>query len=160
KRVPRLSRTALTITGVRPHRKTGIYWLRLRTPPHLIARAAELVAMGVQFKVEHHRSLETRDPKKVQSAVAEKRMDIERVWKGWEVLLRSGPRHLSFKNVIALAGERAKQFLATHEDEPFMAPPPPSPRYQEALAGYDARWLQAHIRGLPEKERLAFLADA
>lgn len=108
--------------GVKPHDKTGILWLRLRTPASLIARRTELEALGVAFKVEHHRSLETRDPRKAAKVHAEKRLEIEAIWDAWEALLKDGPKRLSHKNIMALAGEQAQKFLAAHEDEPFDAP--------------------------------------
>jgi hypothetical protein len=113
------------VKGVRPHKKTGILWLRLRTPDYLIARRAELEAMGVDFRVEHHRSLETRDRKRAASAYAAKRHEIESLWADWELLLAHGPMALTHRNIVALAGERASAFFSQYEDNPYDLPQKP-----------------------------------
>jgi integrase len=114
----------MKMTGVRPHPRTGVLWLRLRTPAHLISSRNRLEALGVEnFRVEHHRSLGTRDRRKAEAAYAERRSEIQGIWTGWELLLQTGPQALSYKNVTALAGERAKEFFKANEDSPFNAPP-------------------------------------
>lgn len=112
----------LIVRNVKPHPKTGILWLRLRTPQHLINRRAELEQMGVLFRVEHHRSLETRDPQKALEAYARKRVEIETLWKGWTILLEERSTVFSHRNIVALAGERAMEFFKQYEDDPFEMP--------------------------------------
>lgn len=142
--------------GVRPHKKTGILWLRLRTPQHLVERRSELEAMGVEFRVEHHRSLETRDRRKAVVAYAEKRREIESIWRGWEILLDEGPGVLSWRNIVALAGERAVGFLKRYEDEPFDAP---SASGDTPAPERDDETLKRSVLGLGRVERAEFLRD-
>ena len=144
----------LAMTGVKPHPKTGILWLRLRTPAHLLARRKELEALGVDFRVEHHRSLETRNRRDAASAYAAKRTEIEEVWRQWEELLEHGPQSLSFKNRVALAGEAARSFLETHEDEPGEAPSLPEP----SAPNDDPKFVE-EVRGLPPHQQQKLLND-
>lgn len=128
KRIRQRAWKAMTLNGIRPHPRTGVLWLRLRTPTRLIKRRRDHEALGIKFKVEHHRSLGTRDRRQAQAAYAAKRNEIEEIWKSWEECLAKGAQRLSSRNIVALAGEHARAHFRRHEDNPFDAPvQPPLP---------------------------------
>ncbi len=110
------------VQGVRPHKKTGMYWLRMRTPERLIEKRSELEALGVAFRTEIHRSLGTKDKSEAAMTYPAKRAEIERIWETWDRLLENGPDKLSERNRVALAGELAKQFFLANEENPHDVP--------------------------------------
>ena len=140
----------VTLIGVTPHKQTGIYWLRRKTPKHLVEQRGELEALGIAFKREILRTLGTRDPREAALVYPEKLREIEDVWFAWEQALASGPIKLSYKDTVALAGEYAKRFFDEHEAEPFDVPdegPLPDPVLSDEQW---QSWPRAELRAFAE----------
>lgn len=74
-----------------------------------------IVPVTVSEKAQDIRvSLRTRDPQEARSRQATVLAYLESVWRA----LREGPRRLTHKEVLALAGEVYRAFIATFEDDP------------------------------------------
>lgn len=107
------------------HPDSGIYYVRQRIPRDVLA-----VARGQQLKFpkdagegsirlgpqETHAkaSLRTRDPREAKSRQAAALAHLGKFWQS----LRDGPRQLSHKQIIALAGDFRVRAIAKWEDEP------------------------------------------
>lgn len=59
-------------------------------------------------------SLRTRDPAEAKARQAQALAHLESFWRS----LRTGPTHLSHKQVVALSGEAYRAMVSAHEDNP------------------------------------------
>lgn len=81
----------------------------------------DLVAVKISPKMETIRlSLRSSDPSVVKERQAQAAGYLERVYRA---LRATAPETLDHRQVMALAGERAKAFLEAHEGDPFQVPP-------------------------------------
>jgi hypothetical protein len=88
-----------------PHPVTGIFWFRMAVP---------LKLRPLVNKREEKCSLQTRDPEEAKIRHALKAAEVRRRWSG----LKEGPRSLSQKDAIALAGKFYREMVARHEENP------------------------------------------
>lgn len=114
-----------------------------------------LGALGVGKSQEFTKSLGERDRDQAARAYR-KRLDTwERLLEAWQGLLDTGPQHLNHKQIVALAAERARAFLAAHEADPFDAPPVAGP----VPPIEDNGRLAKIVATLPASEQRAIVAD-
>lgn len=142
------------MTGPWPHPKTGILYYRKATPPDIFSQRRRLTELGVKVTREVQRSLGTRDRKPAERLYKEVSGEIEAEWDRWRALLRDGPQAISHRQRIALAAGHARALLATHEDEPFDAPPEATIP-QPADSGNRAWMLMVEALAPAEREALA-----
>lgn len=119
------ARRRWVMAGPWPHPKTGILYYRKATPPDIYAERRRLAELGIKVTREVQRSLGTKDRKPAERRYVEIAAEVEAEWDRWRAVLRDGPVELSHRQQVALAAERAKAFLAVHEEDPFEAPPEP-----------------------------------
>jgi len=126
-----------------PIRRDGssVHYLRKRVPSDLANRAVGLVLripvgdetatvrVGPDCKVKV--SLRTRDPREAKARQAKALAYLDDVWQS----LRDGPRRLSHKQVVALAGDFRRRAIARFDEEP--GPAPIWARLLELPAGWD-----------------------
>lgn len=144
------------MTGPWPHPKTGILYYRKATPPDIFTARNRLAEMGVSVTREVQRSLGTRDRKPAERRYVEVSGEVEAEWDRWRLLLEHGPDALTYRQEVALAAERAKAFLAAHEDNPFDAPAEPG--IAPPSAAGDAA-LRRTLDGMGDDARRQFTAD-
>lgn len=105
------------------HPETGTYYLRERVPADLRSKAAgrsTCVSIGgsqvlVRIGKEHVKvSLRTKDPKPAKEAYKVASATLGGFWEA----LRKGPRRLSHKETVALAGEVYENLVSRNEDDP------------------------------------------
>lgn len=150
------------MAGPWPHPKTGIYYYRKATPPDLVAARAELAAFGVKVTKEVHHSLRTRDRRPAEQLYLQVAADQEAEWQRWRQLLRDGPQRLSHKQIIGLAADYSRAFLAKHEDQPFdvpSAPEIPVPSDDGALKATVAKLAASDLAALKIDLALYLSAD-
>lgn len=87
------------------HPKTGVYYLKVRTP-------ADLVRLGEPTQVK--RSLRTKD---CAEAKVRHTAELEKLHREWEAK-RKGPQPLPHVQLVALAGLIYQEFMDTSPDEP------------------------------------------
>ncbi|QOF73174.1 hypothetical protein IG197_09025 [Aminobacter sp. SR38] len=75
----------------------------------------------------------------------------------WRSLLESGPPALSHRQIVALAGDHAKAFLARHEDDPFEAPAELQLGAGTSEVGNEV--LALVLRGVPAHDKRRLKAD-
>lgn len=112
------------MTGPWPHPKTGILYYRKATPPDIFVARGRLAEFGIKVTREIQRSLETKDRKPAERRYMEIAAEVEAEWERWRTLLRDGPKEISHKNMVALAGADAAAYLKQHEDNPHLASAP------------------------------------
>lgn len=97
----------MVLTMSRPfkHPKTGVYYFRKAVPADLRA---------LRGRVEEKVSLGTKDPAEARDAHARVAAEIANTWKA----LRSAPAPLTHRQIMALAGELYRDYLALAPDEP------------------------------------------
>jgi integrase len=118
------SRRRWLMIGPWPHPKTGILYYRKTTPSDLLAARDHLAALGIKVSGEIQRSLKTKDQKPAERRYLEIANEVEADWERWRTLLRDGPKELSHKNVMALAGTDAADYVRQNSDNPQLAPGP------------------------------------
>lgn len=106
------------MAGPWKHPDSGIWYYRKATPSDLKNNQDQLVALGVVYKREIHRSLDTRDKAKADQRYALVKLEIEAMWNMWRSLLAEGPTNLTHKQRVALAGKDAVNLLAGLEENP------------------------------------------
>lgn len=126
-----------------PIRRDGssVHYLRKRVPADLTDRAVGLalrvpvgdetatVKVGGTGMIKV--SLRTHDPREAKARQAKALAYLDNVWKS----LRDGPRRLSHKQVVALAGDFRRRAIATFDEEP--GPATIWARLLELSAGWD-----------------------
>ncbi|MBX3598789.1 MAG: site-specific integrase [Rhizobiaceae bacterium] len=133
------------MAGPWPNPKTGILYYRKATPPDIFAARDRLAEFGIKVTREVQRSLETKDRKPAQRRYLEIASKIETEWERWRTLLRDGPKELSHKNIVALAGVDAAEYLQNYGDNPQMAPVP-SKLLAATLANVHAHYVRRSLR--------------
>jgi integrase len=143
------------MAGPWPHPKTGILYYRKATPPDLLAAKDRLAALGFKVSREIQRSLGTKDQKPAERRYVEIATEVEATWERWRTILSEGPKELSHKNVVALAGADAAEYVRRNSDNPQLAPGP-----QKLLAVVMAN-LHAHFvrQSLPEGQAVLDLGQ-
>lgn len=96
---------ALRMPRPTKHPKTGVYYLNVRVPSDLVAQLG---------KSHVKKTLETKDPK-----VAKERfpVELEALRMQWQAA-RTGPQAIPHKQLVAIAGEEYRDYMAMLEDEP------------------------------------------
>jgi hypothetical protein len=113
-----------------------MFYLRRELPKDLWDARDRLREMGLKVgSKDIWKSLRTPDPKIAAERYLRAAAELETAWATWREALVSGPTVLTERNITALAGERAKAFLARYEDDPGMAPEPPERAQPELSAG-------------------------
>lgn len=145
--------------GLSKRKGSEVWQGKFRIPQRLWDRREDLVRLGVSDlgkSQEFTKTLGERD--RGQAAhVYRKRLDTwERLLEAWQALLDTGPQRLNHQQLVALAAERARAFLAMHEADPFDAPPVSG---QVPPLADDGGRLSRSVAALPAGERLALVAD-
>lgn len=145
--------------GLSKRKGSEVWQGKFRIPQRLWDRREDLVRLGASDlgkSQEFTKTLGERD--RGQAAhIYRRRLDTwERLLEAWQALLDVGPQRLNHQQLVALAAERARAFLAMHEADPFDAPP---------VAGHgppsvdDGGRLARSVAALPVGERRALVAD-
>lgn len=134
------------MSGPWPHPKTGILYYRKVTPPELFSSRLRLAEMGVTVTREVQRSLGTRDRKPAERRYVEVSREVETMWDRWRSLLADGPKELSHKDIIALAGADAVEYVRRYSDDPQYAVGGPSKMLAATLANIHAHFSRQSLR--------------
>lgn len=120
----------------------GVWYYRGEHPKDIWDAREALSTMGVRMAggKEIRRSLGTPDRKAALTKFAEVTAELDSRWETLRAALRDGPTRLSERNIIAIAGERSRNFLAENDDNPTVgaaaparAQPSPSPELRGRL---------------------------
>ncbi|WP_170976307.1 DUF6538 domain-containing protein [Rhizobium sp. FKL33] len=106
------------MTGPWPHPHSGILYFRKATPTDLWNQRDKLKALKLKVSREVQRSLNTRDPKAAALAYKKVSIEFEEMWARWRSMLSDSPLRLTHKDIHALAGEDALEFLRAKEADP------------------------------------------
>lgn len=115
--------------GLFKRKGSDIWQGRFRVPEEIWRQRGQLIAFGVKDigkAQEFGRSTSEQDRDAAGEAYRAMLVAWDVKLDAWRALLDAGPQALSHKQQVALAADYAKTFLATHEDDPFAAPPEPS----------------------------------
>lgn len=145
----------------------GVWYYRGELPKDLWDARQRLASLGVQLGAgkEVRRSLGTRDRKVAQARHAEVVTELNARWESYRDAIKVGPVALSERNVVAIAGERSRRYLRSHEDNPSIGaarPHRPEPglpaKVVEALKGLsvedEARLRQVLLQALAAGDKL------
>lgn len=106
------------MSGPWPHPDSGIFYFRKDTPSDLKRAKVRLQQLRVDYKNSFHRSLETKDRRLAELRYVKVKEDVESIWAQWRLLLEGKTVTLSHKDLHALAGIDAYEFLKRKEDDP------------------------------------------
>lgn len=95
------------------HPKTGKWWFRRLTPSDLLAKRDELAALGIKITLEVKHTLSARDDADAEIKWCKANEVCMRRFEAMRNALVNGPSSLTQKQTAALAGDIARQLLAS-----------------------------------------------
>lgn len=143
------------MSGPWRHPKSGIFYFRRDTPSDLKRAKSRLKALGIKYRGEVHRSLQTRDPKEAQRRYPKVRDAVDSVWESWRQTLAGAPPALTHTDMAAMVGEVTRRFVDSHKATPEFTPPPPP--LQVPPAHYFGQHTSAALEAVSDEERADFL---
>lgn len=143
------------MSGPWRHPKSGIYYFRRDTPSDLKRAKSRLKALGIQYKGEVHRSLQTRDPKEAERRYPRVRDAVDSVWDSWRETLKGAPPALTHNDMAAMVGEVTRRFVDSHKATPEFTPP--APPLSIPAAKHFGHHTSAALKAVPDEERTALI---
>jgi integrase len=98
------------------HPKTGMWWFRKAVPRDLKDKRSELAAMGIALTLEIKHSLKTKIDSVAKERWSLANAECEQRFTAMRNTLANGPSKLTNMQVAAMAGEIARQLLASDPD--------------------------------------------
>ncbi len=95
------------------HPKTGKWWYRKLTPTDLLAKRDELAALGIKITLEVKHTLNASDDADAEIKWCQANEVCMRRFEAMRKALANGPTSLTQKQIAALAGDIARQLLAS-----------------------------------------------
>ena len=95
------------------HPKTGKWWFRKPTPSDLKAKRNELAALGIKITLEVKHTLNAKDDADAEIKWCQANEACMRRFDAMRKAVANGPTSLTQKQIAALAGDIARQLLAS-----------------------------------------------